>query len=946
MDPLSILGIAAGVVQFIDFGSRLLSKARSGYVSASSQALEVVAISVIINDLEHFGEMLASGIGLLTPGILFGDSERDNLLQICKDCDNAKLEWTAAIKGLDDHSRSYRFPFQTSTSNLGDGENSFVAMLLNTRALDVEKWRYKLEDLRARLTITLLAVLWKQSSNSSQELEKISSQQAVLAQTLARLESNTKGLNQSVVKIANRDKPDPDPKRQSTIDSIWSSSWSRNSSDNRESPSGLPYCNAIVDSLTFTGLSHREEAIPQAHQKTCEWIFSEPRVSTDDGECWSSFNKWLVSSEQEIYWITGKIGAGKSTLMKFIVSHQRTKQLLQQWSGSKPLVICSFYFWNPGNELQKAKNGLMRTFLQQFLRTIPSLAPKICPRRWALLSICGLVASSAMPNWAWAELMESFLLIVPHIGKLFNLALFIDGLDEFDGNHQELVDIVQLLGKHEGTKICVSSRPWNIFSDAFVSNPSLRMEDLTAEDIEIFVRGQFNGTRAFKELDVADPIATEHLVRSITKKAKGVFLWVSVVACALCEGLSDGDRFSDLLAELERLPDEMSGLYTSIWSGIKPKHLKNSSELFQLREVAPAYALDTLTWWLADNENALDEDINKIRHNSKKMDHIAQEMRRRLSSRTRGLLEVTSDGLVDYVHRSVRDWQLNKLPEIRSAAPEFDVHLALLKAFTVQISETGLWETHDAGTAMKFWTKVCTCFHYASKVKGHPQQIGLLVQCLDRFDYNCSKIWHSYNAHIRGIEGKLALCRGLSITTMTQRNEYGVLSYWPTTQHTPAPNMLQTSFLNLACQFSVVPYVKYKVTRNPKLVRGEPTCMALLPCAVWGFAHFSWPDPENVMVRDSDPDEWKMRLELANFLVDKGEFNLDSEYTDQIEKLYDDIHRRAAYYLEAPFHDEPEEAQYWKDLSNMIKKSQSEPPTNRIRGKLKGKWFKIVRRMF
>ncbi|KAI1736905.1 hypothetical protein F4680DRAFT_451516 [Xylaria scruposa] len=273
MDPLSILGIAAGVVQFIDFGSRLLSKTRTGYVSASNQAQKVVSISVIINDLEHFGEILANGIGLL----MLRDLEQNDLLQICKDCANAKVEWTAAIKGLD-YSHSHRFPFQTSMTNDGDGKNNFVTMLLKARALNVEEWRHRLEDLRAKLAITLLAVLWNQSSNSSRELERISSQQSVLAQTLARLESNTKGLDQSVVKIANRDIPDPNPKRQAIIDSIWSVSWSQNSSDNQESPSGLPYCHAIVDSLTFTGLSHREEAIPQAHQETCKWIFQEPRV--------------------------------------------------------------------------------------------------------------------------------------------------------------------------------------------------------------------------------------------------------------------------------------------------------------------------------------------------------------------------------------------------------------------------------------------------------------------------------------------------------------------------------------------------------------------------------------------------------------------------------------------------------------------------------------------
>ncbi|KAJ8119202.1 hypothetical protein ONZ43_g3805 [Nemania bipapillata] len=837
MDPISILGIAAGVVQFIDFGSRLLSKTKTAYISASNQAREVVAVSVVIDDLEYFGELLASGIGQLGPGIPITDSnapvtdlERDNLLQICKDCSTAKLEWAEAIKGLNVSSHSSRFTFQTSTPSSGDGGNSFVTMLLKTRALDIEKWRQMLEDLRARLTLTLLTVL------CSKELEKISSQQAVLAQTLARLENNTQALHQSIIKFANRDKPDPDPKRQSTIDLIWSSSWSHISSGNSESPSGLSYYNAIVDSLTFTGFNHREEAIPHAHQKTCEWIFSEPRVSTSDGECWSSFNEWLLSSEQEIYWITGKIGSGKSTLMKFIISNPKTKQLLQQWSGSIPLVICSFYFWNPGNELQKAKNGLMRTLIQQFLRTIPSLAPKICPRRWALLSICGIAASSSMPDWAWPELMETFLLIVPHIGKLFNLALFIDGLDEFDGNHQELVDVVQLLGSHGGSKVCVSSRPWNIFRDAFVSSPSLRMEDLTAEDIEIFVRAQFNGTQAFKELDGANPTATEHLVRSITRKAKGVFLWVSVVARALCEGLSDGDRFSDLLAELERLPDEMSELYTSIWTGIKPKHLRNSAELFQLREVAPTYALDALTWWLADNDNALDEDINKIRDNSKTMEHIVQEMRRRLSSRTRGLLEVTNDGLIDYVHRSVRDWQLNKLPEIRSAAPEFDVHLALLKAFIVQISERTLWATLQVDTAIKFWTK-----DYLSNV--------------------------------------------LIVWTATAQL-YGAL------------------------------------------------------------ANRGWPDPENVMMHDNDSDKWKMRLELANFLVEKGASKVgklaDGEYKDQIEKLYDDVHRKAVYYLEAPFYDELEEAQYWKDIANMLKESQSKLPRGRFRGKMKEKWSKLT----
>jgi ABC-type polar amino acid transport system ATPase subunit len=46
------------------------------------------------------------------------------------------------------------------------------------------------------------------------------------------------------------------------------------------------------------------------------------------------FVHWLASSD-DIFWITGKAGCGKSTLMKLIDDDPRTKEGLNQWIDNR-----------------------------------------------------------------------------------------------------------------------------------------------------------------------------------------------------------------------------------------------------------------------------------------------------------------------------------------------------------------------------------------------------------------------------------------------------------------------------------------------------------------------------------------------------------------------------------------------------------------------------------
>ena len=78
--------------------------------------------------------------------------------------------------------------------------------------------------------------------------------------------------------------------------------------------------------------------------------------------------------------------------------------------------------------------------------------------------------------------------------KLF---LFIDGLDEFDGNEdsndrQHMIELPSSLASSRFIKLCVSSRPLLIFEEAIKTIPDPRLQDLTFGDIRRYIVGKLS----------------------------------------------------------------------------------------------------------------------------------------------------------------------------------------------------------------------------------------------------------------------------------------------------------------------------------------------------------------------------------------------------------------------------------------------------------------------
>ena len=237
---------------------------------------------------------------------------------------------------------------------------------------------------------------------------------------------------------------------------------------------------AFLDGLNFEQRPARYSAIPEAHQKTFAWIFRTQTGTTSadaDEKTRQSFKKWLRGGSG-LFWISGKPGAGKSTLMKYISGHDRTPMLLADWSSPKKSIIGSHYFWSAGTPIQQSQEGLLRSLLFDVFGQAPSLMSTICRERWDLPA-AAKHGPSTQPPWTLAELHKTVADLVDGRELPSKFCFFIDGPDEFSGDHQSICELFRSFCRSQDVKVCLSSRPWNVFEDNFASCPKLCVHELT-----------------------------------------------------------------------------------------------------------------------------------------------------------------------------------------------------------------------------------------------------------------------------------------------------------------------------------------------------------------------------------------------------------------------------------------------------------------------------------
>lgn len=213
-----------------------------------------------------------------------------------------------------------------------------------------------------------------------------------------------------------------------------------------------PILKKVLDCLYFRQITDRLEEIAPAYERTFQWIFHDPAV---EHKPWSNFVDWMKHGSG-CYWINGKAGSGKSTLMKYIAADVRSRRALFLWAGRNSFISASFFLWNLGSPLQKSQIGLLRSFLFDVLDRhqglIPTAFSGLC--RTALTQSADKLSEPSFP-----ELKRAFLNLVNQQSNSLRMCFFIDGIDEYDGDQAELTHLLREIASSPNVKIILSSRP-------------------------------------------------------------------------------------------------------------------------------------------------------------------------------------------------------------------------------------------------------------------------------------------------------------------------------------------------------------------------------------------------------------------------------------------------------------------------------------------------------
>jgi hypothetical protein len=351
----------------------------------------------------------------------------------------------------------------------------------------------------------------------------------------------------------------------------------------------------ILENLSFASMRDREEDVAEAHHKTFEWIFTDEN-STRVG---SNFLQWLKEDNEGIYWINGKAGSGKSTLMRFIHNHKRTVKQLQVWAREKPLTMAGFFFWTSGSYEQRSQVGLLRYLLFQLLQQHRSFIPTVFPELWTQFWTASTRDRiKASMSWSLQSLIQGLRLFLEQsVGKM-KICLLVDGLDEFDGDHGEIIQFFKRVvdSSKNDVKVCVSSRPWAVFEEAFNNIPSLKLQDLTLSDVNQYVDDKFNKDPRIQRIVRKEPETGGELMKEIVKRADGLFLWVILVIRNLLGEIHTGDNVINLQERLHILPTELDGLFQHILFDTQSEdRVKEASRIFQFvraREIVCGFTRD------------------------------------------------------------------------------------------------------------------------------------------------------------------------------------------------------------------------------------------------------------------------------------------------------------------------------------------------------------------
>ncbi|KAI1849815.1 hypothetical protein JX266_004764 [Neoarthrinium moseri] len=688
MDPITAVGFAAGILNFIEFSSTLVRGTLEVYHSTSGTTTDNTHSGKLLADLQEVTQELEVRFDVES-----GDQTAKALATLATKCMELSNELAAILQKLEARGRNKRWKsFQVA----------FFGVVKQNSIASIEK---RLAEYRSQIILRLSLMTSSQNSALGHHFDDLAKTSLVLKRELGHNARLLKQLQASVQQMQS----------DGEISSILIKS---QISELQKATLNTQQENLLLKGLYFDSLFLREESVSDPEAGTFRWLLdygvqlsghssdtsyastspsSQEKINILDEAALSarlsaiSAFRGFLEAGNGFFFICGKAGSGKSTLMKHLAYDRTLKQELDQWSGGRRLVVAKFFFWNSADAMQKSLKGLYQSLLFEVFRQCPDLIrvlSEVIPSAWStgwkpkldeMKTIFETLVSRSLPNVA--------------------LCLIVDGLDEYEGDaleHFELAKLLKQWSSQPKVKIICSARPHTQFLDTFdLPHRVFHLHELTRNDIRSYVKVQFASRLPnTKNGDLMGAFGT--IAEEIVGMSDGVFLWARLVVRSLLIGMAHDDSPKALMKRLNDTPRDINTLFRRILDSVDPSVRHRSDQMLSLALDNPfKHDLSAIVYsWIED----LDDPDFPFNRPCKGIGEAEVEkrlsiVRRQLDALTRGLLEIKEqrsgfgrwDGEAPYwrypvgfLHKSVRDflrdhWKINTL---YGAAPTFD-HLRL-----------------------------------------------------------------------------------------------------------------------------------------------------------------------------------------------------------------------------------------------------------------------------
>ncbi|KAF3037752.1 hypothetical protein E8E11_003573 [Didymella keratinophila] len=598
MEALIAVGLAGNVVQFVTCAASLVAQVNHLRQHDTPASLpELVQLS---RNLTAQACLLKTRLKSSAATL---KEEDQNLLDLSAECEEAGHKFIEYLK-----------TWEKKPSNIL--QSAKTALKFQWKLHQIEEFARKIEKLRGSLTLaTILALRSSAESNHEDVLTHLKDLQINVRKSTSNSDEDERKLQSTIDALSNS-------VQQHTVDRLDAIQGSILAcvkqiqgmrEEHMRDRKNYGREQALLTWLDFRQVNWRYDAVEEAHRETFNWIFDHNYKNQE----WNDFRAYLTYDTSEPYFINGKAGSGKSTLMKFIVDSHKTRAALNHWSGQEALLILPFFFWNLGTTLQKSHVGLLRVLLHTVLKNNPELVPAVLPKLYYHWKDSDL---DMEPQYV--ELKKAFALLIEKT-RYLRLAIFIDGVDEFEGNHHDMSLFLRKL---------VSPRV-----KVVVSN-------LTRPDMTAFVKSTLSSHHLVITLLRQFPTAAPQLATEIVEKATGVFLWVTLVVRLLIEGLEDGDNLEELQERLRSLPPDLRDLYSRMLSKMSTRNQRQASEVFQIVKMWDSNVQGqqlpglVLSYSMNSPKDCFDVPIEPM--DREYFESLMSSLSKRIRSRCCGLLEV------------------------------------------------------------------------------------------------------------------------------------------------------------------------------------------------------------------------------------------------------------------------------------------------------------------